>query len=1215
MSIPDDLIAIVNRIANGIHTNAGLEVLRGMLSSVVAAGAGSVAIRGDANGATIVTGNGNAILNVAFRADGLEIDGCTYRGDGAEMLRSLLQEVLSPKISWHQISQELLEERFQLTTNPMTAGYGISYQVGQVHVPLGLLERKKIPKRKEDVLPERGSALYISDEERYPDRRDEGRSRQEPDYEEIDEVEITKRFEHEQFLEQVLRLGDSPKSQGKRIAIIGEPGAGKTTLLQQIARWVSETIPKSVVIWISLADLQRQGVESYLEEQWLQTVIRRTGEEAAVSQAVKRKFSALFKQKRVWLLLDGLDEMPSHNPLDEVNRQVSEGGWLQQARIVLTCRLNLWDSNRNALYDLDFDTYRTLDFSYPEQVEQFIGQWFTCQDEAAISLREGLCVALKAPGKDRIRDLVKNPLRLTLLCFSWNVQQGRLPETQAELYEQFIEDFYSWKQRQFPTRAIQRRQLNAALGELAREAIDKETTRFRLRQDFVKQFLGEDEEEPGSLIQMALQLGWLNRVGFDAENPRKKVYAFFHPTFEEYFAASAIDNHQFFLNHFPSNPNTLRANYRIFEPQWKQVFLLWLGCKDEELRQQKESLIGALITFKDGCKGVYRDRSFFLAAEGIAEFKDCSLSDVIILRLLLYGVYFGVAIQHLLCDWPVWVKDKIRRERAAAVLENTNTEKAILHLEHFFQIEQTSSMFESAAEILKKINPGNRTAIQILIRRLETVKSKYHRQYIIKSLGTLDPGNETAVEVVVRPLKTMRDESEHRRAAEILGEIGAGNETAVRALVRLLETTRDEFARKDIVRSLGKIGAGNETAVRTLVHLLETIPRDSFSSIFSFRKTLIETLGEIGIGNETAIRILARLLETMQNNGDYSEDHECEAAAESLGKIGAGSETAIRALLHFLETVEIDDYSSRSKAVESLIKMGIESREIAVQMLVRELETTQNQSGAYLRDIVHIISKICTGNESAIRVLIRLVETAQNTYVQLGALQSLSEIAMGNETAIQALLVLLETWQNGLYLTEVAESLGKIDPGNEKAIQILLRLLEERKNDFHSKLATENLSGNDYSQTQFSNDVFGLRQAAESLGKVDPGNETAIRVHLYLLEHVQDISAVQGIAEGLNEIDPGNRMAIQALAKVLMQLVEILQSDEAYQSGRFEAINNQKGFDAGCRIFARKLGEIGLGSETAIQALLRLIETTQNTDTRHKAIENLGKIGLGRVIN
>lgn len=46
-------------------------------------------------------------------------------------------------------------------------------------------------------------------------------------------------------------------------------------------------------------------------------------------------------------------------------------GWVAKARVVLSCRLNVWEANINALGD-DFETYRLLDFDYPLQVKEFI---------------------------------------------------------------------------------------------------------------------------------------------------------------------------------------------------------------------------------------------------------------------------------------------------------------------------------------------------------------------------------------------------------------------------------------------------------------------------------------------------------------------------------------------------------------------------------------------------------------------------------------------------------------------------------------------------------------------------------------------------------------------------------------------------------------------------------------------------------------------------
>ncbi len=162
-----------------------------------------------------------------------------------EEVRDLLRSQLSPsqpEIDWQQVSRSLLNEQIQrLTTNPLTHAEGIAYRIEQVYVPLGLVERKRQSRRQDDVLPEQGSLLY-------------------------EETEITQKFGHEAFLEQVSRRVQSSRSGGRRIAIIEEPGAGKTTLLQQIVQWVAENTEGAIAILVSLADLQGQSLQIYLME-------------------------------------------------------------------------------------------------------------------------------------------------------------------------------------------------------------------------------------------------------------------------------------------------------------------------------------------------------------------------------------------------------------------------------------------------------------------------------------------------------------------------------------------------------------------------------------------------------------------------------------------------------------------------------------------------------------------------------------------------------------------------------------------------------------------------------------------------------------------------------------------------------------------------------------------------------------------------------------
>ncbi len=458
---------------------------------------------------------------------------------------------LSPSASsspdWQELCRVNLEvqNHGRLTTNPLTSADGVTFELDQVYVPLGLVQRKQRLRHRGDVTPQEGSRLY-----------------------EPEDTEVTQTFDHDKFIQQVLR----PK-QSQRIAIVGEPGAGKTTLLQKIAAWVLDNTA-DLPIWISLADLQGKTLEQYLIQDWLPSATRKL----RVPPEIEEAFCEQFNQGRVWLFLDAVDEMAIESCYALAKIATYLTGWIADATIVLTCRLNVWDAGKNALES--FHTYCNLNFTFgdehlnlqsnqksnpsnfsttlssslpappafpapspppSDQVGQFIQRWF--QENPVLG--ENLRVELNQPERRRIKDAVKNPLRLALLCRTWGLWQGKLPNTKAMLYEQFVEAIYEWKQDRFPTISAQRQQLNRALGELALLAIAQEKNKFRLRHRFVCQVLGTPDD---GLFQLALQLGWLNQVGI-SEIPGEKVYAFYHPTFQEYFAAQAVTDWRFFLNH------------------------------------------------------------------------------------------------------------------------------------------------------------------------------------------------------------------------------------------------------------------------------------------------------------------------------------------------------------------------------------------------------------------------------------------------------------------------------------------------------------------------------------------------------------------------------------------------------------------------------------------------------------------------------------------
>ncbi|MBE8990209.1 NACHT domain-containing protein [Nostoc sp. LEGE 12450] len=820
------------------------------------------------------------------------------------------QDTQKVEIDWYQVSCSLLNEQQRLTTNPLTSSEGITYRTDQVYVPLGLVERKKQSRRREDISPEKGSELYH-------------------------ETEITQTFENQQFLEQVLRYRQSPKSQGKRIAIIGEPGAGKTTLLQQMAQWISKKIEQSVVIWVSLADLRSRELESYLLEVWLQAVARKVGQ-AEASNQIKDDFVAQFNQGLVWLVLDGVDEMQTQesNPLEEIERQIRTGALLQQSRIVLSCRLNLWDGGSNALYS--FDNYRTLDFSYPQQVEQFIVNWFCFLPSAETQTGQRLCAALRESGKERIRDLVKNPLRLILLCFNWYLGEGKLPETKAGLYEQFVADFYEWKKGQFATTREQRKRLNAALGELAREAIDKEATRFRLRQEFVCKYLGEPDE-PNSLFQLALQIGWLNKIGVDADNPRKGVYAFFHPTFQEYFAALTIEDWHYFLNHIPENPNHIDAIYRVFEPQWQEVILLWLGQEHILTKNKyKQDFLTILFSFEDNSNGFYKFESFFLAGLYLTEVKavDLELSKQIINQLitLAFGFYDFQDKQ-----WKYFYSRITPiAEKAKNILVKTDTElasniikeKLTCYVYHNNILEETLSTSRILLEmcvLLWELKPESNVARQILIdtwlkdenlKNFVSEDTNIMFDFAKNFYGLSQPKKVTKPKVssngfqnlnLIEELKNCQDFYRYQQIISELQQHKESNSQEIPILIEIVKKSvksylkeENQFSGNALFAALERLtitGVGNEEVINTFVELISIQDSIFLTHAGGSQRAILGGLASVSIGN---INVFNLLLDLIHNDSNHITRI---CAIQCLEQVAQGEmlETAVKNLKRYIK--------------------------------------------------------------------------------------------------------------------------------------------------------------------------------------------------------------------------------------------------------------------------------------------------------------------------
>ncbi|TAE59896.1 MAG: NACHT domain-containing protein [Nostocales cyanobacterium] len=970
-----------------------------------------------------------------------------------------------------KICHQMLKKQQEQQNNRRKAS-SMGYEV-DVHVPLGLVERKQQQRRNENVEKE--------------------------DIYKLESEVITKTYQHDEFLQEIINKSEHRKS--KHIAIVGEPGAGKTTLLNAIATYIKDKT-QDLPIFISLGSLQGMTLTDYVIKKWLPDAARLVNVNAVINAEVEEEFKSEFYQGKFWLLLDGVDEMGESSPIQALHKIAQElTNWLGQAKVILTCRLNVWDATTNNNILPGFTTFKTQEFT-PEDVEKFIRDWFAKANK--INHGEKLILQLQQEGKKRIRELVTNPLRLSLLCQIFDQDEnGELPETKAQFYQLFTRYFYEWKPELFPdliTSYELREKLHQGLGNLALAGINSDV-RFRLKRSFAVKAMGDER-----LFNLACEVGWLNQVDRDAVSD-EDVYAFFHPNFQEYFAALVIDDWRYFLNHVSDNPD--EGIYRVFEAKWKEVILLWFGNKygGKAYQDQKEEFIKALFDFQDNCDNFYWYQSIILASHIITEYKECSLAEAIVWLISSWAIGDFNEQEQKWQDFPLYIQNFARK-----ALLKTNSNLAVEFLEIFieYKIGETG-----------KIN----------LRDLEC-------------LGLIQPGHYYAINKLIYLLKNSKNWSIRQEAARILGDIAFGNLEAKNALLEVIHTNTG-----DLLASIPDFKVDSEPdSIAKLRQGLERSKILNNKSELDFRAS--ESLYKIDPGNPQAIK-------TLINMSCWYISAKCtyENAIFLLKSIGLRQPEAIVELRNELNS---NNEAVRGAAAEIFAKVEPNNQEvidILIELLcngspvigVVEDLLTGNKTSEILEDYRHYaeyaLISVGVDNLIIINKLIDLLYSVKKGENIVKITNILAQIGTGNPEVISALTNALKNNPDEKFSREIAENLGIADPGNKEAIDTLLNLVNNSENATDCITVMWSLEkigvGNDKAIESVANlllnfqDIKIWERAFSTLEKiaVNTRNKIAVNVLTKLLDNYKDESIMYTVADLLLIIDPGNERATEVLSK------------------------------------------------------------------------------------
>ncbi|MEH1934586.1 MAG: hypothetical protein V7L14_12875 [Nostoc sp.] len=557
---------------------------------------------------------------------------------------------------------------------------------------------------------------------------------------------------------------------------------------------------------------------------------------------------------------------------------------------------------------------------------------------------------------------------------------------------------------------------------------------------------------------------------------------------------------QYFFNHDRSNLN--QGTYRIFEPEWKAEILHWFSQKDVD-KQQKEDFIQALIDFDDGCGDFYRYRAYFLAAEALSQFPECSLGDAIASQLLKWSyAYF----RQDKSDWQILPKPLVQTARKTLVL--TDRKRVIAAFVHLIHTTESRTVLRLAAEKLGKLDPGNKSAIAALA--LMPITEERHGYQRSSSLSKIAVGNETAIAVLVNDIKNIPDRKICTHGITALGDIADGNHAAIAALVYLMETTLNKDNCCNAIAALGKIAVGDQTAIAALVKFLEINQGDRICFDAS------QALWQIDPGNAAVIKSLVHIVETSANTSLINR------AATYLLEIEPENKTAIATLSKTLETSQSD--GERLQAAKSLLQVD-SNNQIAINVLLELVKNLgQSPKDPYYTqclawEATRTLSQIDPSNKIAINALVDLIRTANHhSYLNL-AVQDLGLFGAGNKTAIATLIELIASTKDDSLLCDAAGSLGKIDSGNKVVVSTLSQVLETTQ------------------------DEWGRLYAAKNLLEIDPVNLKAIATLCQIMEinPYQDESILTDAVQNLEQLNLENKLIKEKLNEVISTLIRFIQ--------------------------------------------------------------------------
>ena len=361
-------------------------------------------------------------------------------------------------------------------------------------------------------------------------------------------------------------------SQPRKVLIEGKPGMGKTTYCNKVAYdWASnctaeESFPDiQVLLLLKCRDIQSDLWET-IDDQLLPKDMKKEEKEKFLNFVGDH-------QSKVLVVLDGLDELPTHKLPDY--KGVIQGRMLPKCHLVVTARHEAGIKVREYC-----DTLLEVEGFTENGAEDFIWRYFKTEEHLAKKLLD------KLRTDESLEELTANPLNTTLLCLLCEDFQGDFPKGRTLLFREIVECVLRRYRRKMNFPKTEQDLIEFYHAEL------KDLGWIALNGLLNDQMYFEHSAFEKCTRDLIPKFGFLSVQPGHSKRRPSLWYGFLHKSFQEWFAAFYLCCQ---LVDQKVSPDSLVSETRYFR-EFKQVLVFTCGLLAQRCEAKAMALMATIAS-------------------------------------------------------------------------------------------------------------------------------------------------------------------------------------------------------------------------------------------------------------------------------------------------------------------------------------------------------------------------------------------------------------------------------------------------------------------------------------------------------------------------------------------------------------------------------------------------------------------------------------------